>query len=480
MRFYDLVKDIPAHGTARRRYRQAPVRPGDGIRRSTPLPRAPRTITLSSVNSETGENPRGARVRPSDRRSQILRHAGALFARQGYGATTVRQIADAAELLSGSLYHHFPSKEAMLLDIMEDVIADALRRYRAAVRTTTDPIVALRNLVRGTLALIQANPDGTIVSVGEGRRLARTERFFWLADRTAEASGLWVEAARDGWEKGVFRPDLPPEVVAHLLQSTAWSMAQWLRSGRVFDPDEAADRIVDGFVRGIAVPGAYQSRDLGAVLAAARPSCPGGGIDPALLVPVPARIVFEGSDARTRIMVAASGLFAQQGFARTTTRQIAEAAGVPVGSLAHHIGSKERLISEMLAEFLDELRTGFAKDAADAAGPVEQIGAFIVRTVRMLAEHGVASVIQLNESAMQELPRRELDALFGHVSRTWRGAVEDGIRAGVFRAEVDPDFAHRVIRTAISAGSGVYQAMGVPDVPGLYQEIVLAGVGARR
>ncbi|MGR7001577.1 hypothetical protein ACU686_31910 [Yinghuangia aomiensis] len=142
-----------------------------------------------------------------------------------------------------------------------------------------------------------------------------------MADRTAEASGLWVEAARDGWEKGVFRPDLPPEVVAHLLQSTAWSMAQWLRSGRVFDPDEAADRIVDGFVRGIAVPGAYQSRDLGAVLAAARPSCPGGGIDPALLVPVPARIVFEGSDARTRIMIAASGLFAQQGFARTTTRQ---------------------------------------------------------------------------------------------------------------------------------------------------------------
>src|SRR5215472_18769414 len=49
----------------------------------------------------------------SQRRARMLELAGELFAQKGYRATTVREIADAAGILSGSLYHHFDSKESI-------------------------------------------------------------------------------------------------------------------------------------------------------------------------------------------------------------------------------------------------------------------------------------------------------------------------------------------------------------------------------
>jgi len=49
-----------------------------------------------------------------DRRDVILERAADLFARQGVAATTVREIADAVGILSGSLYHHFASKDEIV------------------------------------------------------------------------------------------------------------------------------------------------------------------------------------------------------------------------------------------------------------------------------------------------------------------------------------------------------------------------------
>ncbi|MDJ0113374.1 helix-turn-helix domain-containing protein, partial [Rhodococcus erythropolis] len=54
----------------------------------------------------------------SGRRDELLEIAAGLFADRGVRATTVRDIADAAGILSGSLYHHFDSKESMVDEIL--------------------------------------------------------------------------------------------------------------------------------------------------------------------------------------------------------------------------------------------------------------------------------------------------------------------------------------------------------------------------
>ncbi|WP_343243309.1 helix-turn-helix domain-containing protein, partial [Streptomyces sp. SID12501] len=53
-----------------------------------------------------------------ERRRELLDTAAEVFAAQGYNATTVRKIADAAGMLAGSLYYHFDSKESMLDEIL--------------------------------------------------------------------------------------------------------------------------------------------------------------------------------------------------------------------------------------------------------------------------------------------------------------------------------------------------------------------------
>jgi AcrR family transcriptional regulator len=72
-------------------------------------------------------------------REQILAGAARLFRTQGYAATTLRQVADAADIKAGSIYYHFASKEAILVEVLDKGIAlvmDAVRRRIDALPAT--------------------------------------------------------------------------------------------------------------------------------------------------------------------------------------------------------------------------------------------------------------------------------------------------------------------------------------------------------
>lgn len=386
-------------------------------------------------------------------------------------------------MLSGSLYHHFPSKEAMLLEVLDTFFADIMSRQRATVERGDDPIATLRGLLRDSLEVIGNSPDAAIVVVGESRRLSRSEGFVWLSDRTAEASILWGRVLRRGIEDGSLRRDLHPVLLSLMLQSAVWGMAQWYRPSGRYDPDAAAGRLVDVFVRGIVRPGRYASQRICNLLGPARYTVPTlrrvGPVEDARveaerrMARVPRR-----TDARTRIRIASNLLFEQDGYAGTTVRRIADLAGVPVGSLAHHIGSKEQLLAELLGEFLGDLRTAFDKDAAAQPTPVERLAGLIGRTVEAHACHGVSTVLAINEVRGDELPASRLAAQRAKVSDTWTRALSAGIRSGDFHPDLDPVFTQRVLRTAISTGSRIYRGMGVRDAVGLYREVALVGMGA--
>src|SRR5690348_9990819 len=63
------------------------------------------------------------------RRDELLEIAARLFAERGFRNTTVRDIADAAGILSGSLYHHFDSKESMVDEILQTFQEDLFASY---------------------------------------------------------------------------------------------------------------------------------------------------------------------------------------------------------------------------------------------------------------------------------------------------------------------------------------------------------------
>lgn len=77
-------------------------------------------------------------MRSNNRLPKVLQEAARVFRAKGYGAASIRDIVRAIDMLPGSLYYHFPSKEALLLD----VYAEGVRRFSEAVSAAIAPSAA--------------------------------------------------------------------------------------------------------------------------------------------------------------------------------------------------------------------------------------------------------------------------------------------------------------------------------------------------
>jgi AcrR family transcriptional regulator len=82
------------------------------------------------------------------RRDQILTTAAELFATKGYPKTSMRDVATASGILAGSLYHHFDSKEAIAVELVESCHADLVDAVRTFGSVDTDQLTALRLFTR--------------------------------------------------------------------------------------------------------------------------------------------------------------------------------------------------------------------------------------------------------------------------------------------------------------------------------------------
>src|SRR3954447_4029785 len=95
-------------------------------------------------------------------REDPLDAAARLFRKQGFAATTVRQIAKQAGMLPGSLHYRFPSKEALLLALMERAIERSMAAVREAVSGQPDPLERVRLGLRAHLRLLVSGGDDSV------------------------------------------------------------------------------------------------------------------------------------------------------------------------------------------------------------------------------------------------------------------------------------------------------------------------------
>ena len=103
---------------------------------------------------------------------QIARVAAGLFATQGYEATSVRMIVEAAGVAKPTLYYHFGSKEGLaqaLLTVPMRVLADAMR---SILEARGDPVEALVADRRGALRVLPRGPGPGAVLLRPGVRAA--------------------------------------------------------------------------------------------------------------------------------------------------------------------------------------------------------------------------------------------------------------------------------------------------------------------
>ena len=191
----------------------------------------------------------------SERREEILALAAKIFADKGYASTTVREIADAAGILSGSLYHHFASKEAMLDEIMHGFLDHIVEQYRATVDAGGDPIDVLRALVREAFSSLGGNPAALAVMINEFNFLVQFPRFAYLREGAEETERLWTGVIEEGMRTGVFRSDIDARMIYRFMRDTIWISVRLYRPDGKYTSEEIADFYVAMLLDGLATGG---------------------------------------------------------------------------------------------------------------------------------------------------------------------------------------------------------------------------------
>lgn len=180
----------------------------------------------------------------SERREHLVVLAGELFARKGYRATTMRELADAAGILSGSLYHHFDSKASIGDQLLSDFINDILADYRAAVTSSGDPRAAIEAIVRSTSGTLARHRAAVAMLQSDWSYFSTQPRFGYLPKALKEIERIWVTQLELGKQARIFRPDLDAKLTYRLLRDVLWIPAQWGRTSGY-----TATQVADGLLR---------------------------------------------------------------------------------------------------------------------------------------------------------------------------------------------------------------------------------------
>jgi TetR/AcrR family fatty acid metabolism transcriptional regulator len=191
-----------------------------------------------------------ARPRTADKRRRILEAAVHVFARKGYFAARVTDVAKKAGVADGTIYLYFESKEDILVRLFDEVMSEHVVQAREAGRALPSAAERLRAIAERHLAVLGANRDLAVVFQVELRQSTHfMERFTasWLRDYFALLDEVLAMGQRDGSVRRDVNRTLAAKMLFGALDETVTS---WLLSEAQYPLEDLAAPIVDLFLRG--------------------------------------------------------------------------------------------------------------------------------------------------------------------------------------------------------------------------------------
>src|SRR3954451_24842936 len=131
------------------------------------------------------------------RREELLAIAARLFAEKGFRNTTVRDIADAAGILSGSLYHHFDSKDSMVDEILSSFQEELFGQYDEILASDDDARTKLERAVLVSFDAIDKHRDEVAIFQNDAAYLMTSDRFAYLGERNKQSREVWLRLLRE-------------------------------------------------------------------------------------------------------------------------------------------------------------------------------------------------------------------------------------------------------------------------------------------
>jgi TetR/AcrR family transcriptional regulator, cholesterol catabolism regulator len=292
-----------------------------------------------------GDEPYGKSVQT---RRAILLAAAKLFSKEGYNATTMRRIAEAANLEAGSIYYHFGSKDQILDEVLDIGVRQLYEQIRGIVERSAaegDPFrKTFAQLVDTHLCFLLKESDFTSANI---------RNFPMLSDKRRRAHRPLREAYAQLWRSFLqhhqddLRGDISVTLVSQFILGAMNWTAEWYDSERYpvsLLSERLSKLLLDGMCtkRGGTVRKSVESLDLT------------DGLEPA------------GKAERTRhqILRTAARILRESGYKAATIRRVASEAGLEAGSVYYHFGSKEEILDEVLDLGLRDLLNGVSHAAA--------------------------------------------------------------------------------------------------------------------
>jgi len=181
-------------------------------------------------------------------REAILQHAAALFARSGYPATSMNQVAEACGLSKATLYHYYRDKYAMLVEIAEGHVTRLQALVDEVDAQTLGPEARLRTLIGRIVAEYADAQNAHRVLTDDVRFLEAADRERILAVERAVVAGFARAVV-------ALRPALGQAALAKPVTMLLFGMINWLftwvRPDGALDHDSLAPMVADLFLGGL-------------------------------------------------------------------------------------------------------------------------------------------------------------------------------------------------------------------------------------
>lgn len=179
---------------------------------------------------------------PAGARGRLLKEAARLFRDRGYERTTVRDLAAAVGIQSGSLFHHFRTKE----EILKAVMVETIHLNTALMQTAVDAVESGRDKLR---ALVRAELESVNGQTGEAMAVLVFEWRSLSVDSQAEVlklrdiyEKLWLSVLESLKQSAALEAD--PFVVRRMLTGALSWTVTWYKPGRGLTLDELTDEIM--------------------------------------------------------------------------------------------------------------------------------------------------------------------------------------------------------------------------------------------
>ncbi|WP_327351287.1 TetR/AcrR family transcriptional regulator [Streptomyces sp. NBC_01304] len=381
------------------------------------------------------------RVRPRNRKQLILEAAAARFLRQGYAGTAMTDIAADLGVTSTSLYRHFPGKRALLgavLTAAMDVVSAAADEARpdgfdAILRALAAQ--ALRH--RGHPALWQREAR----RLGDEGRLESGRRLLALRDVVRDALCA---------ERGIAPADAAflAECALSLLGSVSYHQ--------------------------VTPPGGTLERQLYALAERAARTVLPSRARQMTVVPGPRDVALDRFARREQLILVATRLFGERGYAAVGIEEVAAAAGIAGPSVYHHFTGKAELLAEIIERAGQWIRLYTTRALLEGSTPEESLRLLLRSYAEFALDHG--DLIAVSVTEVIHLPATE--------AAKYRAVQRDGILgwAGLLR-EADPalgaDAARVTVQAVIMMVNDAVRIRGTQDPRGkaaLVDDLVSVGV----